>query len=53
MRYSIRSIYDSQGSGSSWHEYIVHDVKKLMNVLESAPPNHLLQPTGRKRPAAE
>ena len=33
--------------------YIVHDVKKLMQVILSAPPNHLLQPTGRKRPAAE
>jgi len=53
MRYSIRSIYASKASRTSAHEYIVHDVKKLMQVIESAPPNHLLQPTGRKRPAAE
>jgi hypothetical protein len=53
MRYSIRSIYESKGSRSSAHEYIVHDVKKLMQVIESAPPNHLLQPTGRTRPGAE
>ena len=53
MRYSIRSIYDSKSSRTSAHEYIVHDVKKLMQLILSAPPNHLLQPTGRKRPAAE
>lgn len=53
IRYSIRSIYDSKASRSSAHEYIVQDVKKLMQVISKAPPNHLLQPTGRKRPAAE
>jgi hypothetical protein len=42
MRYSIRSIYDSKSSRSSRHEYIVHDVKKLMQLIASAPPNHPL-----------
>jgi len=37
MRYSIRSIYDSKGSQNSPHEYIVHDVKKLMQLIQSAP----------------
>lgn len=43
MRYSIRSIYDSKDLGNAAHEYIVRDVKKLMHLIDSAPPNHLLQ----------
>lgn len=53
MRYSIRSIFASKASRTSAHEYIVHDVKRLMQVIESAPPNHPMQPTDRMRPAAE
>jgi hypothetical protein len=51
IRYSIRSIYDSKSSRSSAHEYIVQDVKNLMEVIGSAPPNPSIQRTGRQRRA--
>jgi len=53
VRYSIRSIFDSKSSRTSVHEYMVHDVKKLMQLIESATPNYLLKSTGSKRPLAE
>lgn len=53
VRYSINSIFNSDSPRTSAHEYIVHDVKNLMHLIENATPNHLLQTTGRKRPAAE
>src|SRR5258708_1793745 len=52
MRYSVRSIYHSKSSRTSAHEYIVHAIRKLMHLIQRAPPNQVLQPTGRKRPAA-
>jgi len=46
VRYSIRSIFDSDAPRSSAHEYIVHDVKKLMQLIEDA---RLNQPSGGGR----
>ena len=46
VRYSITSIFNSDHPRTSAHEYIVHDVKKIMQLIENATPSHLLQPTG-------
>lgn len=44
-RYSVRSIYDSETSRTGAHEYIVHDVRKLMKFIETATPKPSLHRT--------
>lgn len=39
VRYSIASIFDSDGPRTLAHEYIVHDVKRLMQLIENTAPN--------------
>jgi hypothetical protein len=46
MRYSVRSIYHSKSSPTSAHEYIVHDVKTLMQLIQSAPLNRRYSTNG-------
>lgn len=38
VRYSVRVMYDSDTNRTGSHEYMVRDVKNLMNFIESAKP---------------
>lgn len=49
-RYSVRSMYDSESNRSGAHEYIVRDVRKLMQFMEATTPNPSIERTRPGKP---
>jgi len=49
VRYSVKTIYDSESQGTSPHEYITGQTKKLLKFLASATPNNTLERAVRHR----